>query len=292
MVKVLFFSLKVMRLAFVFFSLAHSQTVPQTTVTLDTRSCQAPNDALPFCNPELPVAERVDDLIARLWAANASNIPYQITARNYGQNALPALGLQEYDWGLNCIHGVQSSCVRSSSTGVTFCPTSFMNPVNFGNSWNKTLFRELGAIVGEETRALWLAGAVEQGPRNHVGLDTWSPNINIARDPRWGRNQEVPSEDPLLNGDFGSGYTQGLQQGVDSKFLQAVVTLKHWDAYSLENSGGFTRHNFDARVSSYALAHTYFPAFRKSVVEGGATGVMCSVSFCAPPRPNPESRAA
>jgi beta-D-xylosidase 4 len=96
----------------------------------------------------------------------------------------------------------------------------------------------------------------------------------------------VPSEDPLLNGDFGSGYTQGLQQGVDSKFLQAVVTLKHWDAYSLEDAGGFTRHNFDARVSSYALAHTYFPAFRKSVVEGGATGVMCSVSFrAAPPKP-------
>jgi hypothetical protein len=163
-----------MRLAFVFFSLlgAHAQTMPQTTVTLDTRSCQAPNDALPFCNPKLPVAERVNDLIARLWAANASNIPYQITARNYGKNALPALGLQEYDWGLNCIHGVQSSCVRSSSSGVTFCPTSFMNPVNFGNSFNKTLFRELGAIVGEETRALWLAGAVEQGPRNHVGLDT------------------------------------------------------------------------------------------------------------------------
>ena len=97
----------------------------------------------------------------------------------------------------------------------------------------------------------------------------------------------MPSEDPLLNGDFGSQYTQGLQQGVDSQFLQAVVTLKHWDAYSLEDAGGFTRHSFNAVVSPYALAHTYFPAFRKSVVEGNATGVMCALRLCAPAHPRP-----
>ena len=246
-----------------------SQTVPATTTTLDTRACQPPFDALPFCNTALSLDERVDDLIERLWAVNASNIPFHLTARNFGKSALPALGLPEYDWGLNCIHGVQSSCVLDGD-GTTYCPTSFSNPVNFGNAWNKSLAFQLGAIIGVETRALWLAGAVEQSPRNHIGLDTWSPNINIARDPRWvgpaaslartsaclaqtpspaslsrfplpspppfpplpslpsqGRNQEVCGEDPLINGDFGSQYTQGLQVGVDPSHLQAAVTLKH-----------------------------------------------------------------
>jgi beta-glucosidase-like glycosyl hydrolase len=82
---------------------------------------------------------------------------------------------------------------------------------------------------------------------------------NIGRDPRWGRFQEIPGEDPLLNGDFGTLYTQGLQKGEDPRFVKVAVTLKHWDAYSLEDSDGFTRHNFNALVSNYALADSYFP---------------------------------
>lgn len=251
-----------------------AQTMPLTNLTLTSRTCQPPFDSLPFCNTSLSLDERVDDLIERIWTTNASNIPWQLTARNFGKNAFPELGLQEFDYGLNCIHGVQSSCILDSSSGQTYCPTSFMNPVNFGNAWNKSLSRELGSIIGVEARALWLAGSVEQSPRNHIGLTNWAPNINVARDPRWGRNQEVASESPLLNGDYGAEYTLGLQQGADPEYLQVAVTLKHWDAYSLEDAGGFTRHNFNAVVSNYALAHTYFPAFRKSVVEGGATGVM------------------
>jgi beta-D-xylosidase 4 len=110
----------------------------------------------------------------------------------------------------------------------------------------------------------------------HIGLDCWSPNINIARDPRWGRNQEVPSEDPFVNGMFGTQYTLGIQGGDDSRFLNVAVTLKHWDAYSLEDADGYTRYNFDAIVSNYSLADTYWPAFQASIVQGKAKGVMCS----------------
>lgn len=164
-----------------------------------------------------------------------------------------------------------------SQAGTTYCPTSFMNPINFGNAWNKSQARMLGATIAIESRALWLAGAVEQGPRNHIGLDHWSPNINIFRDPRWGRACEVASEDPLINGDFGSQYTQGLQKtDLDATTLAGVSTLKHWDAYSLEDSDGAKRYDFNAIVSPYALATTYFPAFFKSVQEGGALGVMCA----------------
>jgi xylan 1,4-beta-xylosidase len=156
-----------------------------------------------------------------------------------------------------------------------------MNPVNYGSTWNTSLFYDLGNIIGTETRALWLIGATEfsQGDGDRVfGLDCWSPNINIARDPRWGRNQEVASEDPLINGDFGAWYTKGLQYPTDGDpdHIKVVVTLKHWDAYSLEDSDGSTRYNFNAVVSNAALQGTYFPAFKKSVLFGNAKGVMCS----------------
>lgn len=168
---------------------AAGQTTVANTVTVDTRACQGAFSSLPYCNTSLSLDERVNDLIERIWVNNASSIPPQLTARNMGRSAIPALGVPEYDWGLNAIHGVQSSCV-SDDAGV-HCPTSFMNPVNFGMAWDKSLMRELGYTIGIEARALWLAGAVEQSPRNHIGLDVWSPNINIAKDPRWGRSCEV-----------------------------------------------------------------------------------------------------
>jgi beta-glucosidase-like glycosyl hydrolase len=174
------------------------------------------------------------------------------------------------------------------------CPTSFPNPNALGASFNKTAWKQMGQIIGLELRSLWLHGATEASSwsgRPHAGLDCWSPNININRDPRWGRNQEVPSEDPYLNGQFGTSYTVGLQKGKseDPRYIQAVVTLKHWDAYSLENSGGKTRHNFNAIVDNFTLADTYLPAFKETVTVGNALGVMCSynsvngVPTCASP---------
>jgi xylan 1,4-beta-xylosidase len=255
-----------------------AQTVPANTNTIDTRACLPPFDTFPFCNPSLSIDERVNDLIERVWATNQSVIPQLLTARNYGKNAIPSLGVPEYDYGLNCIHGVQSSCVLLSDGVTVKCPTSFPNPVNYGSAWNRSLIYDMGRIVGIEARALWLLGAVEQFPRNHIGLDCWSPNINIARAPQWGRNQEVSSEDPTLNGHFGQFYTQGLQSpiGYDPNHFLAISTLKHYDAYSLENSDGFTRHNFNAVVSNYSLTTTYLPAFKQSIVIGGAKSVMCS----------------
>ncbi|EDQ89770.1 uncharacterized protein MONBRDRAFT_36817 [Monosiga brevicollis MX1] len=209
--------------------------------------------------------------------------PPLLTAREGGGGSpgppgnVSRIGLPEYDWGMNAIHGVQSSCIKDDD-GTVYCPTSFPNPVNYGFTWNYSAYLELGRIIGVETRALWLAGAVEASTwsgRPHIGLDTWSPNINIARSPLWGRNQEVPGEDPFMNGQFGKAYTLGLQ-GDDDTYLQAIVTLKHWDAYSLEDSDGATRHNFNAIVSNFSLMDTYWPAFRVAVTEGKAKGVMCS----------------
>ena len=115
------------------------------------------------------------------------------------------------------------------------------------------------------------------------GLDCWGPVINLARDPRWGRNGEAGSEDPYLMSTFGLAYTLGFQNGTNeasqlktagSRFFQGIVTLKHWDANTLESSDGYTRHTFDSNVSNFVLQDSYLPAFRAAVVEGGARGIV------------------
>jgi len=240
--------------------------------TVATRACHtAGHTDYPFCNTTLSLDERVRDLIGRLRPDEKAPL---LTARESPLGGVPRLGLPEYDWGTNCIHGAQTRCRGK-------CPTSFPNPNGQGAMWNRTLWREMAHVTAVELRAFWRADVGENHVDStpHAGLDCWSPNINIARDPRWGRNLETPGEDPYLNGQYGKHHTIGLQTGEDKRFLLAVVTLKHWDAYSLEDDGGksgITRHNFDAVVSKRDLAGTYFPAFKTSVVEGDAQGVMCS----------------
>lgn len=252
--------------------------------TMATRACRPPYDKTsPWCDTSKTIDDRVDALIAEI---DLSEIPALLTAREGGggspgpSGAIARLGLPEYDWGVNCIHGVQTTCINNTK-GQLVCPTSFPNPNSLGAGFNSSMWKEMGRIIGYELRALWINGATEASSwsgKPHAGLDCWSPNINIARDPRWGRNQEVPSEDPYMNGVFGVQYTQGLQRNdaVDAKRVQAIVTMKHWDAYTLEDADGFTRHNFDAKINNYTLADTFLPAWRASIVEGDAKGVMCS----------------
>jgi beta-glucosidase-like glycosyl hydrolase len=188
------------------------------------------------------------------------------------------LGLPAYDWGGNCIHGVQSRCTESG-----LCPTSFPNPIGLGAAFNRSVWHGMGAVIGMELRYMYLAQVGEDHASNlpAIGLDCWSPNIGIVREPRWGRNLETPGEDPLVNGAFGAAVTEGLQRGtLDQRFLQAVVTLKHFDANSLEGNWGpggkITRHTVNAEISAYDLHSTYLPAFKTAVVDGKAKGVMCS----------------
>lgn len=246
------------------------------------------HDAYPFCDVSLPIAERVADLVSRVRSEDKAAL---LTARGWPQGnvtALPYLGVPAYDWGLNCVHGVQSTCVNGT------CPTSFPNPNGLGATWNASNVLWMGMKIGLEARALWLAGAREPSLWSgmaHIGLNCWSPNININRDPRWGRNQEVPSEDPLLAADYAKAYTSGIQNNpaVDPETIQALVTLKHWAAYSMDNSDGETRYNFNAVVSPFDLSDTYLRAFRAGVVEADAKGIMCSynslngVPTCASP---------
>ena len=114
-------------------ALAAAKTVPETAVTASTRACQPPHDTYPFCDTTLSLDARVKDLVSRIADAD---VPPQLTARHGGGGSpgpasnISAIGLPEWDWGLNAIHGVQSSCVRGAADGKTYCATSFMNPVN------------------------------------------------------------------------------------------------------------------------------------------------------------------
>ena len=247
-----------------------------TTVAAITipRACLPPHDTYPFCNASLPHRHRIDDLISRL---TLDEKPTLLMARESPKGNVSRLGVPEYDWGANCVHGVQSRCSAEGR-----CPTSYPNPNTLGASFNKTVWQQMGSVIGLELRSLWLQGVGEAHDDNlpHLGLDCWSPNINIVRDPRWGRNLETPSEDPLVCGWFGERVTRGLQVGADPRFLQAVVTLKHFDANSLEGNWGahgeLNRHTFDAKISQHDLFASYLPAFKRAVVEGNAKGVMCS----------------
>ena len=164
---------------------AVSQTVPADNVTVATRACQPPYDKFPFCDVTQSLDARVRDLISRILDAD---IAPQVTARHGGGDSpgpksnITYLGIPAYDWGTNSLHGLQSSCVNAQ--GTTYCPTSFPNSINYGTAWNLTQVFELGAVIAQETRAMWLAGAEEASDwsgRPRIGLDAWSPNINLNR---------------------------------------------------------------------------------------------------------------
>eukprot|EP01064_Diplonema_japonicum_P009910 TRINITY_DN17324_c0_g1_i1.p1 TRINITY_DN17324_c0_g1~~TRINITY_DN17324_c0_g1_i1.p1 ORF type:complete len:807 (+),score=213.88 TRINITY_DN17324_c0_g1_i1:31-2421(+) len=222
---------------------------------------QANSTAYPFCDTKLSLDARLNDLVSRVQLSESG---FQLTARE--SPAIDRLGLPSYYWGTNAIHGVQDvTCVGN------LCPTAFPSPVSMASAFNTSIVKDMGQVIGTELRAYF-------NSQNHNSLNTWSPTININRDPRWGRNVESPGEDPLVCGSFGSAYLEGLQYGEDDTIMKATVTIKHWVAYSVENFNGVTRHNFDANVSAYDFTNTYLPAFSQ-VIGNGAKGVMCSYNM-------------
>ena len=196
-----------------------STSVTHATISSIPRACAPPHDTYSFCDPKLPLESRVDNLLSLL---TLEEKPTLLIARNSPRGNVSRLGVPEYDWGGNCIHGVQSRCANDGR-----CPTSFPNPNSLGASFNRSVWRRMGEVIGVELRSLWLQGVGENHADGlpHIGLDCWSPNIGIVRDPRWGRNLETPSEDPTVCGGFGVEVTKGLQESKsDPRFVQAVVS--------------------------------------------------------------------
>lgn len=199
--------------------------------------------------------QRAAQLVARM------TLEEKIAQLQSSAPAIPRLGVPAYDWWNEGLHG-------SARAGYA---TVFPQAIGLAASWNDTLLQQVGDAVSTEARAKYNLAGTGDHPRYH-GLSIWSPNINIFRDPRWGRGQETYGEDPLLTGTLATAFVRGIQ-GEDPAVLKAAATPKHFAVHSGPEKG---RHGFDSRVSPHDLEDTYLPAFRMAVTQGQAASVMCA----------------
>lgn len=177
--------------------------------------------------------------------------------------AIPRLGVPAYEWWNEGLHGI----ARSGHA------TVFPQAIGLAATWNSDLLEQVGTVTSTEARAKFnLAGGPGRDHARYEGLTIWSPNINIFRDPRWGRGMETYGEDPYLTGQLAVGFIRGLQ-GDDPRHPRTIATPKHLAVHSGPEPG---RHGFDVDVSPQDLEATYLPAFRAALVEGGAGAVMCA----------------
>ncbi len=223
-----------------------------------------------YQNSELPLPERIQDLLSRLTLAEKISQMTNIAA------AIPRLGMPAYDYWSEGLHGV----ARNGRA------TVFPQVIGLAATWNPELIQQIGAAISDEARAKYHAALDRNGSTlRYQGLTLWSPNINIFRDPRWGRGQETWGEDPVLTGEMGTAFVRGLQ-GDHPQYLKTAACAKH---YAVHSGPEKLRHSFDAHPSRFDLNNTYLPAFKKLVqgakVEAvmGAYNAVDGVPACASP---------
>jgi beta-glucosidase len=210
----------------------------------------------PYLDPALPVEVRVNDLAGRM------TLDEKIGQMMYRAPAIERLGIPAYNWWNEGLHGVARAGVA----------TVFPQAIGLAATWDAPLLHDVADVISTEARAKYHE-ALRRGVHDqYQGLTFWSPNINIFRDPRWGRGQETYGEDPFLTSRMGVAFVRGLQ-GDDPRYLKALATPKHFAVHSGPEP---LRHEFNVPVPARDLAATYLPAFRATVMEGGAGSVMCA----------------
>ncbi len=211
---------------------------------------------LPFQDPDLPLESRVGDLTGRL------TLDEKVAQLQNAAPAIARLGIPAYDWWNEGLHGVARAGLA----------TVFPQAIGLAATWDTALMLRVATAIATEARAKH-HDALRHGRQGiYEGLTFWSPNINIFRDPRWGRGMETYGEDPFLTARLAVAFVRGMQ-GNDPRYLRVVATPKHFAVHSGPEAG---RHAFDAAVSEHDLWDTYLPAFEAAVVEGGAWSVMCA----------------
>jgi beta-glucosidase len=208
----------------------------------------------PFRDPALPVAERARDLVARL------TLDEKVSQLTDSCSAIERLGIPPYHWWNEALHGVARAGVA----------TVFPQAIGMAATWNEALIERIGTVVGTEGRAKYNDAVATGKHEQYFGLTFWSPNINIFRDPRWGRGQETYGEDPVLTGALGGAYVRGLQ-GSDARYLRVAACAKHFAVHSGPEAD---RHHFNVDVDPRDLHEFYLYAFRKLVREDRVAGVM------------------
>ena len=232
----------------------------------------APDSVLPFRNPDLPLGARVADLVGRL------TLEEKVGQMMNSAAAVPRLGIPAYDWWSEGLHGVAANGRA----------TVFPQAIGLAATWDTGLMHRVASVISIEARAKHNETLRRNGGNSPIfqGLTFWSPNVNIFRDPRWGRGQETYGEDPFLTGRMAVAFVKGMQ-GDDPRYLRVVSTPKH---YAVHSGPDPERHRFDAVVDDRDLRETYLAAFRAAVTEADAQSVMCSYNrvdgtpACANPR--------
>lgn len=210
----------------------------------------------PFRNPELPIETRIEDISNRL------TLQEKISQLVYNAPAIERLGIHGYNWWNEALHGVARNGLA----------TVFPQAIGLAATWNNHLIRQMADVISDEARAKYNYAISKNQRGIYQGLTFWSPNINIFRDPRWGRGQETYGEDPYLTGQIAVSFINGLQ-GTDQKYLKLVATSKHFAVHSGPEPD---RHSFNAEVSEYDLRETYLPAFKKTIEEADVQSIMCA----------------
>jgi len=215
-------------------------------------SAQTPD----YQNPDLPFERRVADLVSRMTLEEKASQMQDVAP------AIPRLGISAYNWWNEALHGVARSGLA----------TSFPQAIGLAATWDDSLIFRMATVVSDEARAKHHE-YVRQGSRErYQGLTFWSPNINLFRDPRWGRGQETYGEDPFLTGRLAVQFIRGMQ-GDDPKYLKTVSTVKHFAVHSGPEP---ERHTFDAIVRERDLRESYLPHFAAGIREGRAYSLMCA----------------
>ena len=210
-----------------------------------------------FQNPDLPIEERVDNLVGQL------TLEEKISQMMNNAPAIQRLNIPAYNWWNECLHGIARSPYHT---------TSYPQAIGIAATWNPEAVQKMTDQISDEGRAIYHDATRKGKTGIFLGLSFWSPNINIFRDPRWGRGQETYGEDPFLTGAIGTAFVTGLQ-GNDPHYLKSSACAKH---YAVHSGPEWNRHTYNAQISNYDLWDTYLPAFEQLVKQAKVTGVMCA----------------
>ncbi len=228
-----------------------------TTGTHFIPCAQPKKFAYAFQNPSLTIDTRVDSLVALL------TLEEKIGQMVNNAPAIERLHIPAYNWWNETLHGVARSPYKV---------TSYPQAIGMAATWDTASMHMMADYCAIEGRAIFNDSKRKGKTGIYLGLTYWTPNVNIFRDPRWGRGQETYGEDPYLTGQLGKAFVHGLE-GNDPKYLKASACAKH---FAVHSGPEWNRSTYDARVSAYDLWDTYLPAFRDLIVDAKVSGVMCA----------------
>jgi beta-glucosidase len=214
------------------------------------------SDRPAYLNPDLAAEQRAADLVSRM------TLDEKVLQMQNSAPAIARLNIPAYDWWNEALHGVARAGLA----------TVFPQAIGLAATWDKDLMGRIADTISTEARAKYNEAIRNNNHARYYGLTFWSPNINIFRDPRWGRGQETYGEDPYLTGRMAVAFIRGMQ-GNDPHYYKVIATAKH---YAVHSGPETTRHEFDVKPSERDLNETYLPAFRAAIMDGKADSVMCA----------------